>query len=1020
MESTGVKLAASDASGNSAAPSTSPAAAAGTAAAPGPASAPAAAPSSAAAARPQQQPPQPAPQSFTTPRTRIYYNPELSEFSLGDDHPMVPHRLHLTHRLAELWGLFDDPAVQLVQDYAPATPDQLRRFHTDEYIAFLEYLDTLDLASMSVEEQQELLGDDLALFGLSVCRPAVPQEEEDEEAAAAAGPGPGSAVAVKSEQQRASASRQQQDQRQQQQQRQRAKSESQQQPMRQPKAEAKPGGQVGPWNGGSGQQIEPVVPPQLLALATQLVVKLVPLSNQQLTPAQQQQLLVYLKQQLQQQNAPIATSQPPRGGFGSGGSRPLTMVRPGQTQPYGKGGQQSGGSGSKKRKADGGGGGGKGKGGSKKNAKGRRRRSSYSEDDDDDDEMSEEDEDASPAAQQPQPAACAGATGSSRPSRQAATAVAALTNAVRKTEAEESEEEESEEDEDEDDDDEGGDCPIFPGLLRYVGLQAAGSILAARDLASGACDVAVHWGGGMHHGMPYRAFGFCYVNDLVLAILELMAGCGRVLYIDVDVHHGDGVETAFKRSEKVLSISLHKWDDGRLQASIDTLNHGKPQRPVFFPGTGKKNDLGEGSGKYYTVNVPLQDDIADESYFNVYKAVVKTAFERFKPQAVVLQCGCDSVAGDKLGRFNLSIRGHSRCVELVRDLCRTGGCEGGGAGRGGANWRIPLLVTGGGGYTPPLVARCWALETAVLLGRTLGEAMPPAVAAAADLADLGPSYFKDVDLSRPPTAPYSMCLDTILLPGAHKQMDSDYSLSRLAGYLTSNMQRITIRDAPSGTAAAATAAGSGDKAAEEGAAAAGGGGTDAHAAAPAGPDGKEGGKDAATAAPAAKPASRSRKSASASGPGVADPLRHLTAVSNYPDAEEYIQDQKDRVAANAPWAAKMPPPPVPKGRKAQAAAAAAAAAAQGGNNNNSRAGGANGGKQGGSAAGGNRPGASGAAAAGQGGKGTAAGGTEKQSAAAANGASVTVPSPHVPGLPTIMPYKPKSGAAAAQPATAAK
>ncbi|PNH00492.1 Histone deacetylase 9, partial [Tetrabaena socialis] len=86
---------------------------------------------------------------------------------------------------------------------------------------------------------------------------------------------------------------------------------------------------------------------------------------------------------------------------------------------------------------------------------------------------------------------------------------------------------------------------------------AAGSILAARDLASGACDVAVHWGGGMHHGMPYRAFGFCYVNDLVLAVLELMAVCGRVLYIDIDVHHGDGV----------LSISLHKWDDGRMQAA---------------------------------------------------------------------------------------------------------------------------------------------------------------------------------------------------------------------------------------------------------------------------------------------------------------------------------------------------------------------------------------------------------------------------------------------------------------------
>ena len=84
-----------------------------------------------------------------------------------------------------------------------------------------------------------------------------------------------------------------------------------------------------------------------------------------------------------------------------------------------------------------------------------------------------------------------------------------------------------------------------------------------------------------------------------------------------------------------------------------------------------------------------------------------------------------------------------RCVELVRDLCRSGGCESGpGAGRGGPDWRIPLLVTGGGGYTPPLVARCWALETAVLLGRSLSEQMPAPVAEADDLKDLGPSYFK--------------------------------------------------------------------------------------------------------------------------------------------------------------------------------------------------------------------------------------------------------------------------------------
>ncbi|KXZ56578.1 hypothetical protein GPECTOR_1g52 [Gonium pectorale] len=869
--------------------------------------------------------------------------PELSKFSLGEDHPMVPHRLHLTHRLSELWGLFDDPAVTVVDNYPPATPEQLRRFHTDEYIAFLEYLDTLDLGSMSVEEQQELFGDDLALFGLSVCRPpGEGKAEEEEEAAAAAAaaageggeegkagasgaegangsikaePGAGGDAATAARQQQYDAMQQHQLQQQKQQQVKAELAARAAAAKATAKAEAKAVAPPAP------NLNDIVVPPQLVQLATQILFKLAPMGSNQLTPAQQQQLLMYLRQQqlqLQQRHAQlVGQAAGPGRAYGSGnGARPaVTMVRPGQAP--------GGGGGGKKRKAEG------GKGGKKKS---RRRRSSYSDDDEEEEEMSDDDDGGAAKAEGGEGAAAgeggegatvaAGGRGTAR--RAAATAVAALTNA------------------------------------------AAGSIQAARDLASGACDVAVHWGGGMHHGMPYRAFGFCYVNDLVLAVLELMAVCGRVLYIDIDVHHGDGVETAFKKSEKVLSISLHKWDDGRMQASIDTLNHGKPQRPVFFPGTGKKNDLGEGQGKYFTVNVPLQDDITDESYFHVYKAVVQTAFDRFKPQAVVLQCGCDSVAGDKLGRFNLSIRGHARCVELVRDLCRSGGNPNGPANPN-AKWKVPLLVTGGGGYTPPLVARCWTLETAVLLGKELGEEMPPAVAASPDLADLGPSYFKEPGLSRPPRGPFHMCLDTILLPGLHKQMDSDYSLSRLGAYLTSNMQRINIKE-PGAQAAAGDAAGKDGDAKD------------------AAKDGKEGGKEAAADA---KPPPKSRSRKSNAGPGVHDPLKHLTAPVGYPDAEEYIQDQKERVAAGAPWAAKMPPPPVPKGRKSGAGA------------------GGSGGKKEEKAAGdATKPAAGGKKEADKGSK------KEKEAAAAAAAAEPAAAAPHVPGLPTIMPYKPKTEAAA--------
>ncbi|GIL95959.1 hypothetical protein Vretimale_1876 [Volvox reticuliferus] len=271
--------------------------------------------------------------------------------------------------------------------------------------------------------------------------------------------------------------------------------------------------------------------------------------------------------------------------------------------------------------------------------------------------------------------------------------------------------------------------------------------------------------------------------------------------------------------------------------------------------------------------------------------------------------------------------------------------------------------------------------------------MPPAVAKAEDLSDLGPSYFKEPGLSRPPTCNYHMCLDSIMLPHLHKQMDSDYSLSRLAAYLTSNMQRINIRDGipPAGDA--------------------GGGGDDGAAA-----DGQAAGKDgdaakdgAATGAAAGSSKSKSRKSAAASGPGVADPLKHLTAPTGYPDAEEYIQDQKDRVAAGAPWVVKMPPPPVVRGRKSSAAAG-------GGNRSGSAAGGGKNASAG--PAGGGKSG--GISAAGAAVIKAATGGGEAAAGGAAHGtiAAAFVPV-QVPGIPVIRPYKPKVTTPAAAPAAAA-
>jgi histone deacetylase 1/2 len=168
-------------------------------------------------------------------------------------------------------------------------------------------------------------------------------------------------------------------------------------------------------------------------------------------------------------------------------------------------------------------------------------------------------------------------------------------------------------------------------------------------------------------------------SDIVLAIVELLKVHARVLYIDIDVHHGDGVEEAFYTTDRVMTFSLHKYGD-------------------FFPGTGHISDAGAKEGEGYSVNAPLHSGITDEAYFvDLFQPLMAKIMEVFQPGAIVLQCGADSLTGDRLGCFNLTLKGHARCVEYVK------------------SFGVPLLVLGGGGYTIRNVARCWAYETAVLL-----------------------------------------------------------------------------------------------------------------------------------------------------------------------------------------------------------------------------------------------------------------------------------------------------------------
>ena len=234
----------------------------------------------------------------------------------------------------------------------------------------------------------------------------------------------------------------------------------------------------------------------------------------------------------------------------------------------------------------------------------------------------------------------------------------------------------------------GEDCPVFDGLYDYCRVYTGGSLDGAMKLNHGLADVAINWAGGLHHAKRSEASGFCYINDIVLAILELLKYHARVLYLDIDIHHGDGVEEAFYSTERVMTVSFHKYGD------------------YFFPGTGDVKDVGVKSGKYYSVNVPLRDGINDETYQRIFVPVMQKVMEVYQPTALVLQCGSDSLSGDRLGCFNLSVRGHAECVRHM------------------LTYNVPSLILGGGGYTIRNVARCWTYETAVALNEEPENDLP--------------------------------------------------------------------------------------------------------------------------------------------------------------------------------------------------------------------------------------------------------------------------------------------------------
>ncbi|XP_071445150.1 histone deacetylase 8-like [Hetaerina americana] len=234
----------------------------------------------------------------------------------------------------------------------------------------------------------------------------------------------------------------------------------------------------------------------------------------------------------------------------------------------------------------------------------------------------------------------------------------------------------------------GYDCPLFKNIYEFASLVAGGSLTAAKVLVDGDAQVAINWCGGWHHAQRDEAKGFCYVNDIVIAIHKLRERFDRVLYIDLDAHHGDGVENAFSFSPKVMTVSFHNYDLG------------------FFPCSGAINEVGFGAGKYYSVNVPLKDGVTDEQYSWLFTGVMDLVKTVFRSDAIVVQCGADCLTGDPVGTFNLTPHSLGVCVQKV------------------LSWQQPTLFLGGGGYNITNTAKCWTFLTSLMVGQNLSSDIP--------------------------------------------------------------------------------------------------------------------------------------------------------------------------------------------------------------------------------------------------------------------------------------------------------
>ncbi|HEY0673863.1 MAG TPA: acetoin utilization protein AcuC [Longimicrobiales bacterium] len=231
------------------------------------------------------------------------------------------------------------------------------------------------------------------------------------------------------------------------------------------------------------------------------------------------------------------------------------------------------------------------------------------------------------------------------------------------------------------------DVPAVPGMHEAAAHIVGATLVAAEQVMSGAVTRAFSMSGGLHHAHRMQASGFCIYNDLAVAIRYMQQTWGaRVMYIDYDAHHGDGVQWIFYHDPEVLTVSYHE------------------SGAFLFPGTGFIDEIGEGEGYGYSVNVPLDPNTEDESFIQVFRDLVPMLADAFQPNVIVLQNGCDAHFLDPLTHLRTTTRMTEAVVRTVIEIADKH-CEG------------RIVATGGGGYAiEEVVPRAWSMVWSLLRG----------------------------------------------------------------------------------------------------------------------------------------------------------------------------------------------------------------------------------------------------------------------------------------------------------------